>query len=222
MVSISSKITKHGLVFKFQMNWVWEFILFFSILLLAHFQAAIIPILLGIISIKKFKHIRKNELIPLGFIFLGLASISEMIDHTQSSWIYIDHSSLFNWFFYSFLSLGLTCLSISVIKKDGSRELFDKQKLFTGISRACEKTTFTSEAIINFVDGIESQIVQDSNKDIKSSQIGELILKSLRKENEVAYIRYASVYRKFNGVKDFISTLESLKGSSKNQLASIS
>jgi len=113
-------------------------------------------------------------------------------------------------------------MPVSVIKKDGSRELFDKQKLFTGISRACEKTNFGSEAIINFVDGIESQIVQDSNKDIKSSQIGELILKNLRKENEVAYIRYASVYRKFNGVKDFISTLESLKGSSKNQLASIS
>ena len=99
--------------------------------------------------------------------------------------------------------------------------MFDKQKLFTGISRACEKTTFTSEAIINFVDGIESQIIQASSKDIKSSQIGELILKILRKENEVAYIRYASVYRKFNGVKDFISTLESLKGTSKNQLASI-
>ena len=113
-------------------------------------------------------------------------------------------------------------MPVSVIKKDGGRELFDKQKLFTGISRACEKTNFSSEAIINFVDGIESQIVQDSNKDIKSSQIGELILKNLRKENEVAYIRYASVYRKFNGVKDFISTLESLKGNSKNQLASIS
>ena len=69
--------------------------MFFSILLFAHFQAAIIPILLGIRSIKKFKHIHKNELIPLGFIFLGLASISEMIDHTQTSWIYVDHSSLF-------------------------------------------------------------------------------------------------------------------------------
>ena len=98
------------------MNLVWEFILFFSILLFAHFQAAIIPILLGIRSINKFKHIRKNELVPLGFIFLGFASISEMIDHTQTSWIYVDHSSLFNWLFYSFLSLGLTCLSISVIK----------------------------------------------------------------------------------------------------------
>ena len=112
-------------------------------------------------------------------------------------------------------------MPISVIKKDGSRELFNKEKLITGISRACEKTTFTSAAIINFVDAIESQITQDLNKDIKSSQIGELILKNLRRENEVAYIRYASVYRKFNGVKDFISTLESLKGNSKNELASI-
>jgi hypothetical protein len=98
------------------MNWVWEFILFFSILLLAHFQAAIIPIYLGIRSINKFKHISKNKLIPFGFIFLGLASISEMIDHTQTTWIYVDHSSLFNWLFYSFLSLGLTCLSIYVVK----------------------------------------------------------------------------------------------------------
>ena len=98
------------------MNRVWEFILFFSILLLAHFQAAIIPIVLGLKSINKFKHISKNKLIPFGFIFLGLASISEMIDHTQTSWIYVDHSSLFNWLFYSFLSLGLTCLSISVIR----------------------------------------------------------------------------------------------------------
>ncbi len=90
--------------------------MFFSVLLLAHIQAAIIPILLGIRSINKFKHISKKNFIPFGFIFLGLASISEMIDHTQTAWIYIDHSSFFNWLFYSFLSLGLTCLSISVIK----------------------------------------------------------------------------------------------------------
>ena len=90
--------------------------MFFSILLLAHFQAAVIPIILGFKSFNRFKHIAKDKFIPFGFIFLGLASISEMIDHTQTSWIYVDHSSLFNWFFYSFLSLGLTCLSISVIK----------------------------------------------------------------------------------------------------------
>jgi len=90
--------------------------LFFSILLLAHFQAAVIPIILGIKSFNKFKHLSKKRLIPFGFIFLGIASISEMLDHVQTSWIYVDHSSAFNWLFYSFLSLGLTCLSISVIK----------------------------------------------------------------------------------------------------------
>ena len=90
--------------------------MFFSILLLAHFQAAAIPIVLGIKSFNKFRHINKNNIIPFGFIFLGLASIFEMVDHTKTSWVYVDHSSLFNWLFYSFLSLGLTCLSISVIK----------------------------------------------------------------------------------------------------------
>jgi len=90
--------------------------LFFLVLLLAHLQAAIIPIVLGIKSFNKFNHINKNKIIPFGFIFLGLASIFETIDHTQTSWIYVDHSSLLNWLFYSFLSLGLTCLSISVIK----------------------------------------------------------------------------------------------------------
>ena len=90
--------------------------MFFSILLLAHIQAAVIPIIVGFKSINKFKQINKSKIIPFGFISLGLASICEMIDHTQTSWIYVDHSSLFNWLFYSFLSFGLTCLSISVVK----------------------------------------------------------------------------------------------------------
>ena len=90
--------------------------MFFSILLLAHIQAAVIPIILGIKSINKFTQINKFKIIPFGFISLGIASICEMIDHTRTSWIYVDHSSLFNWLFYSFLSIGLTCLSISVVK----------------------------------------------------------------------------------------------------------
>ena len=90
--------------------------MFFLILFLAHFQAVIIPIIFGIKSIKRFKKIKNNSYIPYGFIFLGLASMFEMMDHTQTSWIYVDHSSFYNWLFYSFLSLGLTCLSISVIK----------------------------------------------------------------------------------------------------------
>tara|TARA_B100000212_G_scaffold31352_1_gene20474 strand:+ start:257 stop:850 length:594 start_codon:yes stop_codon:yes gene_type:complete len=86
------------------------------IIVLVHLQAIFIPIFIGIKSINKFSHIINSKLISWGFASLGLASLFEMIDHTQTKWIYINHSSLFNWFFYSFLSIGLTFLSISIIK----------------------------------------------------------------------------------------------------------
>ena len=90
--------------------------IFRLIIVLAHLQAILIPIFIGIKSINKLNHIKNSKLISWGFISLGLASMFEMIDHTQTEWIYIDHSSLFNWLFYSFLSIGLTFLSISTIK----------------------------------------------------------------------------------------------------------
>ena len=90
--------------------------MFFFILLSAHLLAVFVPIVFGIKSINKFKNIRNNFLIPWGFFFFGLASMFEMIDHTRTNWIYINHSSFFNWLFYSSLALGLTSLSISVIK----------------------------------------------------------------------------------------------------------
>jgi len=90
--------------------------LFQLIIVLAHLQAILIPIFIGIKSINKFNHIKNSKLISCGFISLGTASMFEMIDHTQTEWIYIDHSSLCNWLFYSFLSIGLTFLSISTIK----------------------------------------------------------------------------------------------------------
>ena len=90
--------------------------MFFSILLIAHFQAVVIPFIFGINSINQFKNIKNYSLIPFGFIFFGLASMFEMLDHTQTYWIYVNHSSFLNWLFYSFLSLGLTFLSISVLK----------------------------------------------------------------------------------------------------------
>ena len=92
--------------------------MFFLILFLAHIQAVVIPIFLGIISINKFTNFKNHYLIQYGFIFLGLASLSEMMDHIQTDWIYIDHSSFFNWLFYSFLTLGLTSLSISILKNN--------------------------------------------------------------------------------------------------------
>ena len=90
--------------------------MFFSFLFLAHLQAVVFPIIFGFKSINKFKYIKNYFLIPFGFAFLGLASMFEMIDHVKTDWIYINHSSLFNWLFYSFLTLGLTCLNLSVIK----------------------------------------------------------------------------------------------------------
>ena len=90
--------------------------IFRLIIVLAHLQAILIPIFIGIISINKLNHIKNLKLISWGFVSLGLASMFEMIDHTQTEWIYIDHSSFFNWLFYSLLSIGLTFLSISTIK----------------------------------------------------------------------------------------------------------
>ncbi len=90
--------------------------MFFFLLFIAHLQAVIIPIFIGIKSINKFKNIKNHIFIPFGFTFLGFASIFEMIDHTNTNWIYLDHTSLFNWLFYTFLALGLTSLTISVNK----------------------------------------------------------------------------------------------------------
>ena len=90
--------------------------MFNYILYFAHLQAAIVPIILGIKSINRFKHLLNFSLIPIGFISLGFASMFEMLDHTNTDWIYVNHSSLFNWLFYSFLSIGLTLLSISIVR----------------------------------------------------------------------------------------------------------
>ena len=90
--------------------------MFFFLLFLAHLQAVVFPIIIGIKSIKKFKNFRNYFLIPFGFVFFGLASMFEMADHTKTDWLYINQSSLFNWLFYSFLALGLTSLTIAVIK----------------------------------------------------------------------------------------------------------
>ena len=87
------------------------------LLLFAHLQAFLIPIFLGIKSINKFNQIKFPLLPPIAFISLGFASMFEMFDHTTTNWIYVDHSSIFNWLFYSFLSLGLSLLTISIAKK---------------------------------------------------------------------------------------------------------
>ena len=83
---------------------------------LAHLQAVLIPIFLGIKSSRRFKQIKYPFLTPYAFISIGLASMFEMFDHTTTNWIYVDHSSIYNWLFYSFLSIGLSFFTISVAK----------------------------------------------------------------------------------------------------------
>jgi len=100
---------------------------------------------------------------------------------------------------------------IAVIKRDGSRESFDRAKLLRGILRACEKTKVSYQKAEVIVENIEAKLQQNSGKEFSSSEIGELVLSNLRYENEVAYIRFASVYRKFQGIKDFVETLDRLQ-----------
>ena len=112
-------------------------------------------------------------------------------------------------------------IPISVIKKSGSKELFNRSKIINGLNRACEKTLIHGSQIEFIVDEIELELHQGVRKEIKTIDIGEMVLTHLKDINEVAYIRFASVYRQFDGINDFMKTLESLKPIKKEQLASI-
>ena len=100
---------------------------------------------------------------------------------------------------------------VTIIKRDSSRESFDRSKLLRGILRACEKTQVSHQTIESIVDEIEATLQQGTSREFSSNEIGELVLKHLRHESEVAYIRFASVYRKFQGIKDFVETLNQLQ-----------
>ena len=109
---------------------------------------------------------------------------------------------------------------ITVLKRSGNRETFSRSKLINGLTRACEKTSLQINKVEIIVDELEAQLQQRNVKEIHSSEIGEMVLDQLRSVSEVAYIRFASVYRHFHGINDFIATLETFQ-SEKTQLASI-
>jgi transcriptional repressor NrdR len=100
---------------------------------------------------------------------------------------------------------------ITVVKADGKKESFDPSKLLRGMVRACEKTGLSYQRLERIVEDIEAQIQQGNSREITSQNIGQLVLKYLQKENEVAYIRFASVYGRFQGITDFVETLNHLK-----------
>ncbi|WP_196594152.1 transcriptional regulator NrdR [Pectinatus sottacetonis] len=102
-----------------------------------------------------------------------------------------------------------------VIKNDGRRMAFDRNKLLNGIIRSCYKRDIPTERIIHFVDNIEKELHNMMAPEIPSKQIGELVMKHLKSFDEVAYIRFASVYRKFTDIDNFTKELEKLR-SAKN------
>lgn len=101
-------------------------------------------------------------------------------------------------------------IEFTIVKKDGSRELFDRNKLVVGVSKACEKRPITREQIENFVDEIKAELSNRGETEIKSGDIGELTIEKLKKLDKVAYIRFASVYRDFTDLKEFESELKRL------------
>lgn len=98
-----------------------------------------------------------------------------------------------------------------VIKKDGRREKFDRHKLLSGIQKACEKLPVPVEQTEEIANWVEARIRKGSSQEVKTDQIGELVMERLRKVDEVAYIRFASVYRSFADLDSFEAALKNLK-----------
>ncbi len=101
-------------------------------------------------------------------------------------------------------------LNIIIIKKDGTRQQFDRQKVRQGIIKSCEKRPVAAEQIDKIVDEIEAKLREMNSTEIPSREIGEIVMKKLRKTDKIAYIRFASVYREFADVESFEKELEKL------------
>lgn len=97
-----------------------------------------------------------------------------------------------------------------VVKKDGRREMFDRQKIIAGIKRACEKRPISVETIERIVDGLELSFQEGVEKEIDSSRIGEAVMQALHDIDQVAYVRFASVYREFKDIGEFMTELKDL------------
>jgi transcriptional repressor NrdR len=99
-------------------------------------------------------------------------------------------------------------IPLMVLKKDGRREAFDREKLMNGILVACEKRPVSLKRIERLVDDIERQLEKQHEKEVASKEIGELVMKGLHNIDEIAYVRFASVYRQFRDVGQFMKELK--------------
>lgn len=101
-------------------------------------------------------------------------------------------------------------MPLMVIKKDKSVEPFNRDKLIGGLLKACEKRPVTVERIEAFVDEIETKVCNSLIREITSKELGEIVMEKLKDLDEIAYVRFASVYRQFKDINTFISELQSL------------
>lgn len=101
-------------------------------------------------------------------------------------------------------------LPLMVIKKDGSRQSFDKSKLLNGMIRACEKRPVAFSTLETIANEIEQSLQNDMDREIPSAKIGELVMDRLKSVDEVAYVRFASVYRQFKDISTFMAELNKL------------
>lgn len=107
-----------------------------------------------------------------------------------------------------------------VIKKDGSRQTFDRKKILAGIIRACEKRPVSIDTIERTVEDLEQQIQERCLKEIDSRAVGDLVVEKLKSIDKIAYIRFASVYREFSDINQFFEALQSLDEAQRQQVFS--
>lgn len=108
-------------------------------------------------------------------------------------------------------------IPIMIIKKDGRREVFSREKVRAGIQKACEKRNISMNLIDEHVDNLERDLSELGEKEISSSVLGEKIMAVLHQLDDVAYVRFASVYREFKDVNDFVAELKSLLSAENSQ-----
>ena len=99
-----------------------------------------------------------------------------------------------------------------VVKKDGSRQSFDRQKLLNGMVRACDKRSVTLQTLEQAVADIEQRLLNSMDREIPTERVGELVMEELKKIDQVAYVRFASVYRQFLDIDSFVAELNKLLG----------
>ena len=97
-----------------------------------------------------------------------------------------------------------------VVKRDGTREMFEKSKILNGIVKACNKRNISMKQMENLVDDIENSVMNSPSKEISSGEIGNMVMERLKDLDEVAYVRFASVYRQFKDINTFMEELTKL------------